>query len=82
MKALVPYALEVKVEIAYVRRSAQHCLRFMDGYRNGLEGPELDYAMKKFSGKRRIPLELIPSIKVDFIKNKERLAAIKAERLK
>ena len=27
----------------------------MSGYRNGLEGPLLEYAMKKYSSHRRIP---------------------------
>jgi len=29
--------------------------RFMDAYRRGLTGPLLEYAMKKYSGHRRIP---------------------------
>ncbi len=77
MKQLVPIVLEQHVSNAFVRRCAQHCFRFMDGYRIGLQGPELDYAMKKYSAKRRIPLELVPQIRVDFQAFKERLAVSK-----
>ena len=34
--------------IAYVRRAFDHCLRFMNGYRLGLTGAVLEYAVKKY----------------------------------
>ena len=34
----------------------------MSGYRQGLEGPLLDYAMKKYSSHRRIPEEVTREI--------------------
>lgn len=34
---------------------AQYCFRFMQGYRIGLHGPVLDYAMKKYKSHRRLP---------------------------
>ena len=30
----------------------------MSGYREGLEGPKLDYAMKKYTSHRRVPLNI------------------------
>ena len=38
------------IPLAFVRRASRHCLRYMDGYRAGLVGPELDYAVKKYKG--------------------------------
>ena len=55
LQAKIPDVLENKVEVPFVRRIERHCLRFMSGYRQGLEGPLLDYAMKKYSSHRRIP---------------------------
>ena len=57
-----PDVLENKMGIAFVRRIERHCLRFMSGYRQGLEGPLLDYAMKKYSSHRRIPEEVTREI--------------------
>ena len=40
--------------IAYVRRASDHCLRFMAGYRVGLTGVVLEYAVKKYKSHRRL----------------------------
>jgi hypothetical protein len=37
------------------RNAARHYHRFMSRYRQGLDGPSLDYKMEKYSGHRRIP---------------------------
>lgn len=66
MKALVPTVLDEHVSLRLVRRVCVHCLRFMDGYRRELDGPLLDFAMKKLAGKRRVPLEILPAIREDF----------------
>ena len=42
----------------YVKASHQ-CLRYMDGYRLGLIGPELDYAVRKYKGHRIQKLQVI-----------------------
>ena len=55
----LPNALD-NVPIQFVRRAARHCFRFMSGYRQGLEGPLLDYIMKKYTSHRRIPV-LLPA---------------------
>lgn len=41
-------------KIGFIRRASRHCFRFMSGYRQGLHGPLLDYAMKKYKGHRMI----------------------------
>ena len=54
-KSDLPSTMLSEMPIAFVRRAARHCYRFMSGYRQGLDGPLLDYTMKKYSGHRRIP---------------------------
>ena len=46
------------VPLEVFRKNSRFSFRFMDGYRRGLEGPLLDWANKKFSGKRCLPLHL------------------------
>ena len=49
--------------ISFVRKAFDHCLRFMHGYRSGLVGPVLEYAVKKYKSHRR----LSPPIRLDEI---------------
>ena len=44
--------------IAFVSRAVDHCFRFMDGYRKGLTGPVLEYAVKKYKSHRRLSTSL------------------------
>ena len=46
--------LNEKIQIAFVRRVLKHCLRFKAGYRVGLTGAVLEYAVKKFKSHRRL----------------------------
>jgi len=43
----------------------------MDGYRAGLVGPELDYAVKKYKGHRMIPRENLAIVQAEFKKKQE-----------
>ena len=43
----------------------------MDGYRAGLIGPELDYAVKKYKGHRMIPRENLAIVQDEFKKKQE-----------
>jgi hypothetical protein len=43
----LPLSPETKLPLAFVRRAAQHCFRFMQGYRHGLSGSILEYAVRK-----------------------------------
>ena len=63
LKAGLPITLEEKLPIAFVRRAFDHCLRFMNGYRDGLTGAVLEYAVKKYKSHRR----LSPSINLNTI---------------
>ena len=51
----VPDFFVNEIQVTFVRRVERHRLRFMSGYRMGLEGPLLDLAMKRYSLHRRIP---------------------------
>ena len=51
---------------SFVKRASRHCLRFMDGYRAGMVGPLLDYAMKKYKGHRMIPRDSLKVIEAEF----------------
>ncbi len=46
---MVPTVIEEHVSKASLTRCTQHSFQFIDGYRAGLQGAELDYAMKKIS---------------------------------
>eukprot|EP01040_Poterioochromonas_malhamensis_P016810 gene16810-19178_t len=50
----VPKLLD-SIQPDLIIKFAQYCFRFMQGYRIGLHGPVLDYAMKKYKSHRRIP---------------------------
>ena len=63
LKAGLPITLEEKLSIAFVGRAFDHCLRFMNGYRDGLTGAVLEYAVKKYKSHRR----LSPSINLNTI---------------
>ena len=49
--------------ISFVPKAFDHRLRFMHGYRSGLFGPILEYAVKKYKSHRR----LSPTIRLDEI---------------
>ena len=59
LKNNLPDTLENKLPLAFVRRASNHCERFMSGYKIDIEGPLLDYAMKKYKGHRRFPNHLL-----------------------
>jgi len=46
------------IDMPCVRRVSRYAFRYMSGYRKGLTGPLLDYAVKKYKGHRRIPLSV------------------------
>ena len=65
LEARLPVALR-NVPLAYFKRVQRHCFRFMDGYRKGLIGAELDYVVKKFRGHRDIPSVHLELVKAQF----------------
>ena len=49
LKRRLPELLN-SIPLPFVRRASRRCLRYIDGYRIGLIGPELDYAIRKYKG--------------------------------
>ena len=53
--------------MALVPRAVDHCFRFMDGYRKGLTGPVLEFAVKKYKSHRRLSTSLqLEKVEKDF----------------
>lgn len=59
------------IPLEVYKRSAIHGYRFMDGYRKGLTGPLLDYAMKKYKSHRAIPNVTLEDLENMYKKHKE-----------
>jgi hypothetical protein len=79
MRTALPENL-YSVPISFHRRALRHCLRFMSGYRQGLQGPLLDYVLKKYKGHREIPAFVgreLENLEIDF--NRQRDAKIIAK---
>jgi hypothetical protein len=67
LHARLPGAL-LSIPIPSIRRFSRHCFRFMDGYRQGLHGPVLDFIMKKFKAHRCIDPSSVGLLKEEFAK--------------
>ena len=66
LKDALPTTLLETMPLAFVRRASRYCFRFMSGYREGLQGPLLDFSMKKYSSHRSIPAGVIDILQADF----------------
>ena len=57
--------------LKFVKRASGHCYRFMSAYRAGLPaGPVMDYAMKKYTGHRRVPEIIVSEISEEYAAKK------------
>ena len=72
LKEKIPRLIENDIPLAFFKRAERHCLRFMSGYRVGLEGSLMDFAIKKYSSHRRISAGLIGEIKRKFEEDKSK----------
>ena len=77
MEQEIPLFLETQIPIELVRRLERHALRFMSGYREKLDGPLLDFAMKKYSSHRRIPIGTYELLKSEFNLKEEKKKHVK-----
>jgi hypothetical protein len=68
LKDNLPLTISDKLSLSYVQKVYRSAFRFMTGYRLGMKGPLLDFAMKKYSGHRVIPSGLIAEINSQFDK--------------
>jgi hypothetical protein len=66
LKNNLPDTVENRLPIAFIRRASRSCERFMTGYDVGLDGPELDFAMRKYKGHRSIPSQMKDEIRQQF----------------
>ena len=55
LKRELPITLLERLPLAFVRRAARKCERYMNVYRRHLDGPLLEFAVKKYSSHRCIP---------------------------
>jgi hypothetical protein len=56
LKRTVPEVLDqVGTDVAFIRRIARHCYRYIDAYRIGLSVKLAAYAVKTYAGHRTIP---------------------------
>ena len=54
LKEKVPAVLD-KMDAKLFRKFSMHCFRFMNGYRMKMQGPLLDYAVRKYKSHRCFP---------------------------
>ena len=66
LKEKVPRLLDDYVSPAFCRRVSRHCFRTMGAYRLGLEGPLLDFAVKKYSSHRKIPDDSVAQVTKEY----------------
>ena len=73
LQKTLPTAIKT-VPLAFMKKASRHCFRFMSAYREGLPaGPLIDFAMKEYSGHRRLPSNVIGEI-IEEYKTKKALA--------
>lgn len=78
LKERLPRTFDDLLNMSFVRKVFQHCLRFMSGYRQNLEGPLLDYAMRKYTSHRVVPIVVAEELSKEY----ETYLKIKTEKTK
>ena len=78
LKARLPETFDDLLPVGLVRKFLQHCLRFMSGYRQNLEDPLLDYAMRKYTSHRVVPQGVAEELSKEY----DKCLAIKSEKKK
>ena len=76
LKERLPKTFDDLLPLSFVRKVLQHCLRFMSGYRQNLEGPLLDYAMRKYTSHRTVPVGISEELALEY----QKYLKIKAEK--
>ena len=66
LKDRLPKTFDDLLDVSFVRKVFQHCLRFMSGYRQNLEGPLLDYAMRKYTSHRVVPIGVAEELSKEY----------------
>jgi transposase len=68
LKDSLPNTFLQLLPLSFVKKTYQHCLRFMSGYRQKLEGPLLDYAMRKYTSHRVVPIGITEELTKEYEK--------------
>ena len=68
LKQRLPEEFLDSIPLPFVKRASRQCIRYMNGYRLGLIGSELDYAVRKYKGHRMIPPQNLQVIRDDEFK--------------
>jgi hypothetical protein len=58
----LPDTIENKLPVSFVRRTQNRCLRYMQGYREGLIGRELEKVVKNYSSHRKVNMTVGPQL--------------------
>jgi len=58
------------LRITFIHRFSNRSLRYMDGYHYGLNGHEVAWAVKKYSGHCGLPCEAVHEVAQEFSANK------------
>jgi hypothetical protein len=66
LKERLPKTFDDLLDVSFVRKVFQHCLRFMSGYREKLEGPLLDSAMRKYTSHRVVPIGVAEELSKEY----------------
>ena len=78
LKARLSETFDDLLPVGLVRKFLQHWLRFMSGYRQNLEGPLLDYAMRKYTSHCVVPRGLAEELSLEY----DKYLAIESEKKK
>ena len=66
LETKLPVAIADEITPCLAKKLQRYAFRFMSGYREGLEGPLLDYTMKRYKGHRCIPKGVMEQMKADY----------------
>lgn len=71
LQTLLPKVIKEQLPLPFIRRAERHCFRMMSGYRQGFEGPLLDFTMRQYTSHRRIPNFVYDLMKEKFAKKRK-----------
>jgi hypothetical protein len=81
LQLTLPQALK-DMPLSFMKKASRHCFRFMSAYREGLPaGPLIDFAMKKYSGHRRLPNGVVAEITEEYRAKKAKKDEIRQQNI-
>jgi len=67
LEAEIPKIIQ-EVPVSFIRKTERHCLKRMEGYRQGVSGPFLDFIMRRQKSHRTIDKDGIQLARTEYIK--------------